>query len=252
MIGSPSPGDEIAAAAPGTAKPCPLSDTAGYYIVLDHGGGHRTRYLHLQSYPLPGDGHPVERGQVIGYEGATGFTAPPGFVHLHFETRVNATTFTCGHDGTAVDPYAQSTWQWAAPYPGPPTYAPQPPFGYDTVGVHRGVSWFLKNTLGAGWPDCAFAYGAGTDTPLMGDWNGNGVDTVGVWNNGHWHLRNTNTGGGASYTPFIYGTGDDTPVAGDWDGDGDDNVGIVRPVGGNLEWHLRFEHAGGPADISFV
>lgn len=49
---------------------------------------------------------------MLGYEGNTGYTEPPGFYHLHFETRHGATTFSCGKDGTAVDPYAASTWMW--------------------------------------------------------------------------------------------------------------------------------------------
>lgn len=108
-------GEPVAAATSGTAKPCPPSETAGNYIVLDHGNGHRTRYLHLSAPALPADGEQVGRGSTIGYEGSTGYTYPPGFNHLHFETRHGATTFTCGTgstEGTPVDPYASSTYMW--------------------------------------------------------------------------------------------------------------------------------------------
>jgi hypothetical protein len=116
-LGTPGAGGEVvAAAAGGTAKPCPLHPSAGNYIVIDHGNGHRTRYLHLNGAPLPTDGQAIARGAIIGYEGNTGYTDPPGFYHLHFETRVDATTFTCGKDGTAVDPYAgpysPGTYMW--------------------------------------------------------------------------------------------------------------------------------------------
>jgi hypothetical protein len=114
-------GERVASAASGTAKPCSYDATAGNYIVLDHGNGHRTRYLHLRDAPLPADGASVGRGQVIGYEGNTGYTNPAGFYHLHFETRHGATTFTCGYDGTAVDPYASSTYLWTV---SPPAYSP--------------------------------------------------------------------------------------------------------------------------------
>lgn len=109
-------GEVVASAAAATAKPCPQDPRAGNYLVLDHGNGHRTRYLHLNTAPLPANGQFVARGEVVGYEGTTGASTGP---HLHFETRHGATTFTCGKDGTAVDPYGGSTYMWTA---NPPSY----------------------------------------------------------------------------------------------------------------------------------
>jgi murein DD-endopeptidase MepM/ murein hydrolase activator NlpD len=88
-------GERIVSGAAGMAKVCPESPTAGKYIVMDHANGHRTRYLHLSNYAIS-DGQTVGRGGLIGFEGSTGYTDPPGFNHLHFETRHGATTFTCG------------------------------------------------------------------------------------------------------------------------------------------------------------
>jgi len=108
-LGTPGYGGEaVAAAAGGTAKPCPWHPSTGYSVVIDHGGGHRTRYLHFDSQTLPSQ-RAVARGEIIGYEGNSGNSTDD---HLHFETRHNATTFTCGKDGTAVDPYAPSTYMW--------------------------------------------------------------------------------------------------------------------------------------------
>ena len=60
-------GHPVLAAARGKAKLCKqLPYGAGYYIVLDHGDGHHTRYLHLSSRVVTDD-QLVERGQVIGY-----------------------------------------------------------------------------------------------------------------------------------------------------------------------------------------
>lgn len=181
-------GDNIVAAASGTAKRCDPDVNAGHYAVMDHGNGHISRYFHLDqpANPPPG-GASVPRGGLIGFEGTTGNSTD---YHLHFDTRHGASTFTCGKDGTSVDPYAQATWLWTVAYPGPPAYPPPPFSGYDTVGVWTSGAWYLRNALGGpsgpGWPDCAFGYGNGTDTPLMGDWDGNGVDTVGVWRNAQW------------------------------------------------------------------
>lgn len=57
----------------------------GYTILLYHGGGFATRYAHLSSIRCS-VGQFVERGQVIGLVGSTGWTTGP---HLHFEVRIN-------------------------------------------------------------------------------------------------------------------------------------------------------------------
>lgn len=57
----------------------------GYTITLYHGGGFASRYAHLSSIRVA-VGQFVERGQVIGLVGSTGWTTGP---HLHFEIRIN-------------------------------------------------------------------------------------------------------------------------------------------------------------------
>ena len=57
----------------------------GYSITLYHGGGFATRYAHLSSIRCA-VGQFVERGQVIGLVGSTGWSTGP---HLHFEVRIN-------------------------------------------------------------------------------------------------------------------------------------------------------------------
>ena len=95
-----------------------------------------------------------------------------------------------------------------------------------------------------------FHYGRPDDVPVVGDWTGDGIDTVGVVRRGrHWHLRFSNTGGVADRS-FTYGgwLGRDRPVVGDWIGKGYDLPGIVR----GSTWHLRNALAGGDADITFT
>lgn len=64
----------------------------GNYVVIDHGGGLSTLYAHCQSINVY-EGQWVNKGDVIGYVGSTGWSTGP---HLHFETRVN---------GVAYDPF---------------------------------------------------------------------------------------------------------------------------------------------------
>lgn len=64
----------------------------GMVIHIDHGGGNLvTWYAHLSGYAV-NQGDTVEKGEVIGYVGDTGFSTGP---HLHYEVHV---------DGVAVDP----------------------------------------------------------------------------------------------------------------------------------------------------
>jgi murein DD-endopeptidase MepM/ murein hydrolase activator NlpD len=59
---------------------------SGYGVIIDHGGGVQTWYWHLQSRVIVRPGAIVTKGQVIGYEGNTGFSTG---CHLHFAVTVN-------------------------------------------------------------------------------------------------------------------------------------------------------------------
>jgi hypothetical protein len=81
------------------------------------------------------------------------------------------------------------------------------------------ATWYLRNSNSPGAPDVApFAYGAAGWVPVAGDWNGDGSDTVGVYQPGaaFWYLRNSNTPGAPDGGAFAYGMGHWAPVAGRW------------------------------------
>ena len=65
----------------------------GKTIIIDHGLGIFSLYLHLSEFEVS-EGQMVKRGKAIGLSGETGYTAGP---HLHFSMRVN---------GSRVDPMA--------------------------------------------------------------------------------------------------------------------------------------------------
>jgi hypothetical protein len=88
----------------------------------------------------------------------------------------------------------------------------------DTTGVFRpgnGVI-FLKNKNEDGFADIALNYGLPGDRPVMGDWNNDGVDTIGIYRGGTFYLRNSNTNGFAEII-FSLGNPGDMPIAGNWD-----------------------------------
>jgi len=59
----------------------------GYCILIYHGGNFATFYAHLSGFAIS-NGQNVQKGQIIGYVGTTGFTTGP---HLHFEVRIKGT-----------------------------------------------------------------------------------------------------------------------------------------------------------------
>lgn len=84
-------GEAIVAAADGVVVSAGTRGGYGNATVIDHGGALATLYAHQSSMAVSA-GQQVERGQVIGYVGCTGYCTG---AHLHFEVRVN---------GAPVDP----------------------------------------------------------------------------------------------------------------------------------------------------
>jgi murein DD-endopeptidase MepM/ murein hydrolase activator NlpD len=56
----------------------------GYTIVIEHGGGLKSYHFHMNSIDVTYN-EMVERGNLIGTVGSTGFSTGP---HLHFEFRI--------------------------------------------------------------------------------------------------------------------------------------------------------------------
>lgn len=78
-------GTSILAYANGTVTKTAWTDSYGNYIVIDHGGGLETYYIHLSGFDVS-VGDSVSGGQLIGRMGKTGSATGS---HLQFEVRVN-------------------------------------------------------------------------------------------------------------------------------------------------------------------
>ncbi len=110
---------------------------------------------------------------------------------------------------------------------------------------------YLKNRLISDFADNDFFYGLAGDTPLAGDWDGDGIDTPGIYRNVNgvmtFFLINNNTGGFADIS-FGYGQPGDIPLAGDWDGNGTVTCGVYRP--GSQTFFLRNALSAGNPDLT--
>ena len=90
--------------------------------------------------------------------------------------------------------------------------------GTDSIGLHRestGLVYF-RNSHTLGTADEEFIYGNPGDQILAGEWHGGpggGVDTVGIFRSGTFHLRFTNTPGNAD-EKIAYGNRSMVPIGG--------------------------------------
>jgi hypothetical protein len=130
--------------------------------------------------------------------------------------------------------------------------------GCDTVSFHfpneARVSIFnteegLVETAEESTPfDMKYTFGAPGDLAFSGDFDGDGVDTIGLFrpSTGMFYLKNTHTEGPADIE-FAFGAPGDIPIAGDWtDQDGIDSVAVYRPSTGTF--YFRYTNTAGPAD----
>ncbi len=126
--------------------------------------------------------------------------------------------------------------------------------GKDSVSIYREseARVYVVNRLGEdggglGAADFDFLFGNPGDVPFVGDFNGDGIDTVGLYrqSTGFAYFRDSLTTGVADFE-FFYGDPGDVILAGDWDGDGDDTVAVYRPSDGKV--YVNLENAATVAD----
>ena len=88
--------------------------------------------------------------------------------------------------------------------------------------------------------DAEWSFGLDGGIPLVGDFNGDGQDELGVYLDGQWLLdANHNRHADDDDTRFQLGAHADQPIVGDWDGDGDKDIGVYasqpgEPIAGNF------------------
>lgn len=147
-----------------------------------------------------------------GYIGFTGATGSSGIVNKHeiLKWRMSAVTRVCNVNAV------------------------------DTIGAYYPTEsrFLLRNSNSAG--SAALDFNFGTPplspqpafVPLAGDWDGDGIDTIGLYNpaNGAFLLRDSNSAGPVDYA-FTFSSAEPlnkVPLVGDWNGDGIDTIGVYN------------------------
>ncbi|MFO7701090.1 MAG: hypothetical protein R6W79_10855, partial [Acidimicrobiia bacterium] len=130
--------------------------------------------------------------------------------------------------------------------------------GCDTVSIYRPsearifvIDRLGSNDGGLGSAERSYYFGDVGDRPFVGDFDGDGIDTVGLHRTatGLVYMRNSHTQGNADIQ-FIFGDPADRIVAGDWQGTGTDSVGLFRDQ--QARFYLRFTNTPGDADVDFL
>jgi hypothetical protein len=79
-------------------------------------------------------------------------------------------------------------------------------------------------------------FGQNGDLPVAGDWNNDGIDSVGVFrpSAGQFFLADQNVQFPSVDHSPVFGTAGDLPIAGDFNADSKDTVGVFRPSAGQF------------------
>ncbi|WP_367343454.1 FG-GAP repeat domain-containing protein [Methanomethylovorans sp.] len=111
----------------------------------------------------------------------------------------------------------------------------------DSIGIYNNEgTWALWNTINSSADIAGFGW-EGTE-PIIGDWDGDGVTDLGVYNTaGNNFLLQADSG----FTIIGLGWPGVTPVVGDWDGNGAEEVGVYDNAGTWALWNTST----GSADI---
>jgi hypothetical protein len=164
---------------------------------------------------------------------AGGALAPPGWATI---------TVTAAAGGRSARPATSRVYVDRTP----------PPAGSSTGGYAAGA-WRVSNAnveqlSAAAGVFASYRWGRAGDLPVVGDWDGDGTQTVGVvrpnrdLDSNHFLLRNSDGG----VLDFWYGRHGDRVLVGDWDGDGSWTPAAVRAG----SWSLRNSNSTGPADAT--
>src|SRR3954451_20246045 len=109
-----------------------------------------------------------------------------------------------------------------------------------------GADYFLNDAF-SGVANRSFTYGDPFDHVFVGDWDGDGADTLLVRRGNAFPVRNSTVSGPADYT-FVFGDPGDVVLVGDWGGNGADSLAARR----GRQYFVRNSLTTGTADLVFA
>lgn len=106
---------------------------------------------------------------------------------------------------------------------------------------------FYLNDRWSGTANIEFSWGSTSYQVLVGDWDGDGKDTIALRKGNQFAFASTNPASGTPSFTFSWGLSTDTVLVGDWNGDGKDTLAIRR---GN-SYHVKNSLSGSSTDLLF-
>ena len=165
--------------------------------------------------PLAGGTSVIITGTDLGSAISVNFSASTATITANTATSITATspagtgtvhvTVTTAGGTSATGSADQFTYAAAAV-----------PFG---IGVYRPSAhmFYLKNGTALSWTTTAINWGASTDLPVTGDWNGDGITDIGVYRpSSHMFYLKNGTALSWTTTAINWGASTDKPVTGKW------------------------------------
>jgi hypothetical protein len=107
--------------------------------------------------------------------------------------------------------------------------------------------WYCMG--GTGSQAFTVAWGANGDTPVQGDYDGDGKTDLAILRPGSTSVWWIYPSGGASYYVVYQGTTGDIPVPADYDGDGKTDTALFRPS--NRHWYIVYSSNSNSVDITY-
>ena len=112
---------------------------------------------------------------------------------------------------------------------------------YDSLNTATYMYYF--NNAWSGKADIEFNWGLPTDDAFIGDWDGDGVDTLALRRGNRFAFTNEAKPSSEPVFSLTYGKANDEVLVGDWNADGKDTFAVRR----GKEYHFRDDLTGGVA-----
>jgi len=212
--------DPVVASAPGVVVRAERWTTSyGHWVRIEHPSGETTIYAHMNAVDVA-LGQTVDQGTQIGTVGNTGNSYG---AHLHFEERTAAGAVRWPWFGGSSFVFGSTlASRNCVDVPLAGNFVRD---GRAEVAVFRRGAPSQFRILRLDGTTKVVRFGAATDQPVVGDWDGDGHVDLGVRTPS---TRTFSLRTAAGVTTVELGRTRDLPLAGDWDGDGVDEVGVRR------------------------